>query len=466
VLTRSGDGAGPTGACQQAAHLLDSMGGVAVAMGLRAGESLHCYTVDGMWRVHDLPPGGAGPIRVALASGRVSVDDPGAWSDSPYPLNPLTQAVLCVPIPGHDKQPLGVVQVELFDRTALSRIRTATEQIAATLSHRLDSVQYASDETPTERLVRHAFRIALSEDEDALAAEIFQTAREVSGLDTAVALTREPSATVVVTTDPECPTDLARRLAELDVECLDRIFETGDQYGTWYVAGPPNDDTEGAVRALLDIGVGTVVAIPAYRDLEPRRDGVQKQLLLVDERVCPPTPATVDLLHLLKAQSHMSYRRIELIDLVRERSRQDPLTGLGNRRTFSERIESTTPGHTALIAIDVDNFKAINDNRGHEAGDEVLIEVSKALSAVLRADDQLFRTGGDEFVAVVDLESPDQAARVGGRMLRAARATGCTISVGVCVQAPGEDAAQALRRADAALCEAKRRGRDQLRLCS
>ncbi len=458
--------AGPTSACQEAAHSLRRMGGIAVTMLLCAGEALHCYTVGGIWRVYHVLPGRTGPILVALASGRVSVNDPSAPSDSPYPLNPLTQAVLCVPIPGHDKQSIGVVQVELFDRTALSRTRTATEEIAATLSRRLENMHYARYQTSTERLVRHAFRIALSEDKDTLTTEILQTAREVSGLDTAVALTRAPGATVVVTTNPEYPTHLARRLDELDPERLDRIFETGQQYGTWYVAGPPNDDTEEAARFLLDIGVRTVVAVPAHHDLQPPQDGVQHQLLLVDERVCPPTPATVDLLHLLKAQSHVSNRRIELLELLRERSRQDPLTGLGHQRTFNERIASTRPGHTALIAIDVDNFKAVNDTRGHAAGDEVLVELSEALSGVLRPDDQLFRTGGDEFVAVLDVESPAQAGRVGDRLLRAAHATGCTISAGVYVQAPGEDATRALRRADAGLYEAKRRGRNQLHLGS
>jgi diguanylate cyclase (GGDEF)-like protein len=206
--------------------------------------------------------------------------------------------------------------------------------------------------------------------------------------------------------------------------------------------------------------------VPAYQDLEPRHDGVQHQLVLLDERVCPPTPAIVDLLHLLKAQSHVSYRRIELLELLRERSRQDPLTGLGHQRTFNERIASTRPGHTALIAIDVDNFKTINDTRGHAAGDEVLIALSQALSDVLRPDDQLFRTGGDEFIAVLDVESAGQAAQVGDRLMRAAQATGYTISAGVCVQAPGEDATLTLRRADTALYEAKRQGRNQLLICS
>jgi diguanylate cyclase (GGDEF)-like protein len=187
---------------------------------------------------------------------------------------------------------------------------------------------------------------------------------------------------------------------------------------------------------------------------------------MLDERVCPPAPAIVDLLHLLKAQSHVSYRRIELLALLSERSRQDPLTGLGHHRTFNERIASTRPGHTALIAIDIDNFKAINDTRGHAAGDEVLIEVSRALSGVLRPEDQLFRTGGDEFIAVLEVESLGQATWVGDRLLRAAQGTGCTISAGACVQAPGEDATVALRRADTALYEAKRRGRNQLLFCT
>jgi diguanylate cyclase (GGDEF)-like protein len=208
-----------------------------------------------------------------------------------------------------------------------------------------------------------------------------------------------------------------------------------------------------------------VIVVPVDHDLQPRDDGVQRQLLLVDERWCPPTPGTVDLLHLLKVQSHVSYRRIELLESLRDNARRDPLTGLGHQRTFNEHIARSTPGRTALIAIDVDNFKTINDSRGHAAGDAVLIQLARALSAALRPDDQLFRTGGDEFVAVLEVESPEQATGVAERLLRAAHGAGCTISAGVCVRAPGEEAPRTLRRADAALYEAKRRGRNQVRLC-
>jgi hypothetical protein len=225
-----------------------------VTMLLCAGEALHCYAVGGVWRVHHLGPDRAGSIQAALASGRISVDDPATPSDSPYPLNPRTQSVLYVPIPGPDRQPVGVIQVELFDRNSLSRIRTATEEMAATLGRQLENLRYRF-QTSTERLVRHAFRIALSEDEDNLNAEIFQTAREVCGLDTAVALTRAPGTAVVITTD--CPTHLSRRLDELDPERLDRVFETGERYGIWYVAGPPDGDIDEAAAILREIGVHT-----------------------------------------------------------------------------------------------------------------------------------------------------------------------------------------------------------------
>ena len=79
----------------------------------------------------------------------------------------------------------------------------------------------------------------------------------------------------------------------------------------------------------------------------------------------------------------------------------DPLTKVGNRRAFEERLGELT-GATAVIAIDVDHLKPINDEFGHEAGDMLLIEVARTLRAQLRAGDQLLRIGGDEFVSIMD----------------------------------------------------------------
>src|ERR1019366_107503 len=93
----------------------------------------------------------------------------------------------------------------------------------------------------------------------------------------------------------------------------------------------------------------------------------------------------------------------------------DPLTKVGNRRAFEERLGEAT-GATAVIAIDVDHLKPINDEFGHEAGDMLLIEVARTLRTLLRAGDQLLRIGGDEFVSIMDATTEAEAVAIAERM--------------------------------------------------
>ena len=88
----------------------------------------------------------------------------------------------------------------------------------------------------------------------------------------------------------------------------------------------------------------------------------------------------------------------------------DPLTKVGNRRAFEERLGEMT-GATAVIAIDVDHLKPLNDEFGHEAGDMLLVEVARTLRAQLRAGDQLLRIGGDEFVSIMDATTRGRGGR-------------------------------------------------------
>ena len=189
-------------------------------------------------------------------------------------------------------------------------------------------------------------------------------------------------------------------------------------------------------------------------------------LLVIDEAVLPVSPETVTHLELLGAHAWTAVERLRTLRRLRERATSDPLTGLRHHGPFGERLAAAAPGKTALLAIDVDAFKSINDTYGHQVGDQVLIDLARALQSALRDTDDLFRIGGDEFVAVLEVRGVDEAAAVAERLCAAARATGWTISVGVAVQTDTEPAEEALRRADSALYEAKRAGRDQVRLAA
>lgn len=112
----------------------------------------------------------------------------------------------------------------------------------------------------------------------------------------------------------------------------------------------------------------------------------------------------------------------------------------------------------ALVMLDVDGFKAVNDRAGHLAGDDVLAEIGRCLRSTLRTSDVLGRFGGDEFVALLRLSEPDDALGVGARIReRIAARTPVTVSVGVahCPALGGTDLKTLLRRADGALYAAK-----------
>ena len=161
----------------------------------------------------------------------------------------------------------------------------------------------------------------------------------------------------------------------------------------------------------------------------------------------------------------------------------DPLTGLANRTLFHERIEHALLTHRrsgsllAVYFIDLDGFKQVNDERGHSAGDAVLVEVAARLHTCLRASDTIARLDGDEFAVLAErVTEPDHADVIAGRIVRVLQApldingipATITASVGVVVCQPGISAAadipsgdQLLRSADEAMYIAKTSGKDR-----
>jgi diguanylate cyclase (GGDEF)-like protein len=158
--------------------------------------------------------------------------------------------------------------------------------------------------------------------------------------------------------------------------------------------------------------------------------------------------------------------RLRELSLLARRADCDPLTGLRHYRPFEERLAASVPGRTAVIALDVDNFKQINDRYGHQAGDAALVAIVGALSRALRGDDHIYRIGGDEFAVVIDVSTATEATAISRRLLRAARGVGYPISVGAAVRSPHESGRETLLRADRALYQAKRAGRNTARLAA
>jgi len=175
----------------------------------------------------------------------------------------------------------------------------------------------------------------------------------------------------------------------------------------------------------------------------------------------------------------------DVTDIYRSRAElqhvatHDDLTGLPNRALFEERLEQALSRARrqevigALLLLDLDRFKQINDSLGHAVGDGMLVEVAERLNQACRMEDMVARLGGDEFTVVLeDLESLEQASRVAEKILdvfsRPMSVEGLELDVSTSVgiatfPAEGESIGDLLKQADAAMYEAKEAGGNQYR---
>jgi len=172
---------------------------------------------------------------------------------------------------------------------------------------------------------------------------------------------------------------------------------------------------------------------------------------------------------------------------VRQLAFHDPLTGLPNRRLFQDRLQQLLAASirqqrlSALLFLDLDGFKQLNDSLGHDAGDQLLIEVARRLQSLIRQEETASRWGGDEFAVVLSSVSAD-VADAGNRVLHVAnkiletlsrpydlmgRPYQCTASIGATLLGlKDEPIGDIFKRADEAMYEAKAAGKNTFRLWS
>src|SRR5690606_633739 len=159
---------------------------------------------------------------------------------------------------------------------------------------------------------------------------------------------------------------------------------------------------------------------------------------------------------------------------IQRMATHDGLTGLPNRVHFTERLEMAIETETkpfAVLFIDLDGFKPVNDSLGHAAGDALLREIGARIRGALRGDDVVGRLGGDEFIVLLrNIAQPCEAARVAEKirllvkqpMRMDGHVLGVTPSIGIAIHPDdGDTAAGLLRAADFAMYEAKRSGKDR-----
>jgi two-component system cell cycle response regulator len=268
--------------------------------------------------------------------------------------------------------------------------------------------------------------------------------------------------------DGALPT-LARRLEEADAALVTGRFDL-------------------AILCLPATGVehlrlaSRMKAQPATRDLPVLlvADPAQRDLVLrgFDIGVCDYVLRPVDGNELrARARNQIRRRRYEErlrtdLDRSLELAVSDPLTGLRNRRFVQHHLEAALrAGDVAVMMIDVDRFKAINDGHGHAGGDTVLREVADRLRSQLRAADVVARYGGEEFLVVLADAPPEEALAIAERLRAALEKTpiptgqgeaSVTVSIGLAITPVGVSASEAVAAADVALYRAKALGRNRV----
>jgi diguanylate cyclase (GGDEF)-like protein len=258
-------------------------------------------------------------------------------------------------------------------------------------------------------------------------------------------------------------------------------FRVGD------LAAAANGSVPGPVDVQRHVA-GTTVGDPG--DLEetaraPIRIADRTLLLVLSDPNRPGNTLPVAIggvgisLAILLAALIVVWTRNERFQELRREARQDPLTGLKNRRTFDDDLRREvarsnrhrTPG--ALLMIDLDHFKHVNDNFGHPAGDRLIKEVAAILRERVRESDVLARLGGDEFAVILPNTSVGEARLVAEAIVATVRERslvkdeqGVTASVGIAVfgDDPRHSPESIVSEADTAMYAAKDSGRDSVRV--
>ena len=263
--------------------------------------------------------------------------------------------------------------------------------------------------------------------------------------------------------------------------------------GTWFYVSPQ-------IEAMLGFSAPDWMADPSLwlQQLQPQdRESVlaeERRLLVADDAEDPTSSQTYRLRHrngstvwvrddammLWDKEGRATWHGV-LVDVTREKLLEerlehqafhDPLTGLPNRKLFHDRVghalSRRQSGQVAVLFIDLDNFKTVNDSFGHAGGDEVIIAAARRLQACARAGDTAARLGGDEFALLLEDVTTEQVSEFADRVLAAlseapvefsGRPMPMAASIGIAIAGPGENTATLLRNADLAMYEAKLQGR-------
>ncbi len=392
----------------------------------------------------------------------------------------VDESMLLVPLVYEDEV-FGVLTLtrlgcDAFDATdlRLAQIVGAQSAIAMSNARQLAELQRRGEAlerrlASQRQLLTITERILLTRDRNAVFDAIADTLAEVVPHDTLTIylvdpeheclvpiLARDPYADAILATRPafnEGITGDVIRQGEAEV-----INDAINDPRTVHVPGTPQDDDESLIVAPVRSPTGVIGALNLYRVGRHFDD------------------EDLDLVRLFANHVAISLENAAINERLTDAALTDPLTGLPNRRLFADRVEhalarrARSGTRVAVLFLDLDRFKLVNDGLGHAAGDSVLQDVGARLRGSLRSSDTVARLGGDEFgVLLEEVSGTEEAVSTARRILTAlaepleiaGRAVSMRASIGVALDRAGMPAGadEMLRDADTAMYRAKANGR-------
>lgn len=275
---------------------------------------------------------------------------------------------------------------------------------------------------------------------------------------------------------PRIPLDLADACRDTPVGGSDDVFgATAARGATAVILDIEADDRAAKLRDVARrCGVVGIWSTPIFDSMAKRVIGT---LAMFFDTPREPSAAEREVVQMFSQTAAIAIERQGAEDLLAHRANHDSLTGLPNRALFLEFLSlalartSRDRGAIAVLFLDLDRFKHINDGLGHDAGDEVLRELGSRLQSAMRPTDVVARFGGDEFTVLCDGLDPERAEQhvgeVARRLLEAIEQPltidgedrKLSASLGIAMAVPDSTPDGLLRDADAAMYEAKQRGR-------
>jgi diguanylate cyclase (GGDEF)-like protein len=423
---------------------------------LERGGRLRCAALRGYWQALDGMPASAGIIGRTYRTRTETVIADVAHSDDYLEANPGVLAEACLPVIAGGRA-VGVLNCESREPLRegdLERLR----ECADLLGRRIDALGGLPTESATQRVLAHLAEMAALQDAGRLSHALLRAALDVVPLGSAMLVRTRAIG------GPEAVAAVGPLTPVLRTARLQPFVESVQASTSCFTVGAPGAPAANHLADIRAAGVEALVAVGLFAQGEML--GV---LVLASGEPAIVDTDDVELLEQLATHAAACLRTVELLGSLRERAASDPLTGLGHHATFHEALATShRRPSTAVVLCDIDGFKRLNDTYGHGHGDRVLCGIADAMSGALRRGDRLFRIGGDEFAALLAVDSKTEALGAASRLRDAVNAAnlGVTISVGVAVPHADEPDTSLLARADRALYTVKAGGRDGVALAN